>query len=265
MMDLGLQGRTAAITGASMGIGKGIALALAREGVDVAICARGKGPLEDAAKEIATATGRRVVPVQADMTELEQVKSFVATSAAALGRLDILVYCANSKGGGSFADVTDEAWQRHLDTKFLGCVRCVREVIPHMRQNQWGRIVIISGMAARITRPYAVDNGPVCAALANFGKQIAAEIAGYGIRVNTIHPDGTLTPRLNFRMEKVARQRGISIEKVLQEESAKFPIGRMLAPEDIAQVALFLCSKWADPITGQSIAVDGGSAAAIVY
>ncbi len=265
MMDLGLQGRTAAITGGSMGIGKGIALALAGEGVDVAICARRKEPLEETAKEITTATGRRVVPVQADMAVLEQVKSFIATSSAVLGRLDILVYCANSPWGGSFADITDEAWQRHIDTKLLGCVRCVREAIPHMRQNQWGRIVIISGMAARITRPYAVDNGPVCAALANFGKQIAAEVAGYGIRVNTIHPDGTQTPRHHYRMEKVARQRGISIEEVLKEERAKFPIGRLLDPEDIAHVALFLCSKWADPITGQAIAVDGGSATAIMY
>ncbi len=265
MMDLGIQGRAAAITGASMGIGKGIALALAREGVDVAICARGKGPLEETAKEIAAETGRRVVPIQADMTELEQVKNFIAKSAEAFGRLDILVYCANSKGGGSFANITDEAWQQHLDTKLLGCVRCVREVIPHMRRNQWGRIVIISGMAARITRPFAVDNGPVCAALSNFGKQVAAEIAGYGIRVNTIHPDGTMTPRLQFRMEKNARTRGVSVEEVLKEEKAKFPIGRLLQPEDIAQVALFLCSKWADAITGQSIAVDGGAATAIIY
>ncbi len=265
MMDLELQGRTAAITGGSMGIGKGIALALAGEGVDVAICARHKEPLEEAAKEITKTTGRRVVPLQADMTDLEQVKAFIAKSAEAFGRLDILVYCANSPGGGTFADITDEAWQRHLDTKLLGCVRCVREVIPHMRRNQWGRIVIISGMAARITRPYAVDNGPVCAALANFGKQVAGEIARYGIRVNTIHPDGTMTPRLSFRMEKNAKLRGISVEEVMKEEKAKFPIGRLLQPEDIAHVALFLCSKWADPITGQSIAVDGGSAAAIIY
>lgn len=264
-MELGLEGRVALVAGASQGIGKAIALALAKEGVDVAICARGIEVLEHAAREITAITGRRTLAIQADMTLLEDIQRFVTTAALNFGRIDILVYSANTPGGGTFAQLSDEAWRYHLDVKLLGCIRCSREVIPHMRKNRWGRIIIISGMASRLVRPYAVDNGPVCGALANFGKQIANEAAPDGILVNTIHPDSTRTARQEYRLARMAREQGITIEEALEQVRSKFPIGRIIEPEDIANLVLFLCSVRASAITGQSIAVDGGVGTAISY
>ena len=186
MMDLALDGRSALVAGGSKGIGKGVALALAKEGVNVAISARGKEMLEQTAKEIAEVTGSRILPIQADMTRLEDIKRFVTTAADALGGIDILVYSANQPSGGTFDTITDETWRYHIDVKVLGCIRCAREVIPHMKQNRWGRIIIISGMSSRLLRPVNMDNGPVCGALSNFGKQLAHQVIDYGILVNTI-------------------------------------------------------------------------------
>ena len=265
MIDLGLAGRVALVAGGSKGIGKGVALAFARQGVDVAICARGKQELENAAREISAATGRRILPIQADLARLEDVQRFVATSVASLGRIDILVYSANPFGGGTFAEISDENWCYHLDAKLLGCIRCCREVISHMKKNHWGRIVIMAGGAAHTIRPNSVDNGPICAGLANFGKQIANEVAPYGILVNTIHPSRTRTARMEGRIASIAHEEGITIEEAVKQDLKLTPIGRFMEPEDFANLALFLCSQLATAITGQSISVDGGRGTAITY
>jgi len=265
MMDLGLKGKVALITGGSSGIGKSIALALAREGVSIAICTPFKKELEEAAREISSSTGRQVLPVEADMTVLEDVQRFVNTSATHFGRIDILAYSANIPGGGTFAQISDEDWCHHLNLKLLGCIRCAREVIPHMQKTHWGRIIIISGMSARIIRPTAVDNGPICGALSNFGKQLANEVAPDGILVNTIHPDATNTPRLQHRVARIVSTQGITAEEVMEQMAKRVPIGRLIEPEDIANLALFLCSQHASAITGQSIAVDGGGGTSINY
>jgi len=265
MMELGLEGKVAILPGGSSGIGKSIALALSREGVNIAICTPFKEELESTAREIKSASRREVLAVQADMTVPEDIKRFVDVVANAFGRIDILSYSSNVVGGGTFAQIPDEEWQHHINLKLLGCIRCVREVVPHMRKNKWGRIIIISGMAARVIRPNNVDNGPVCAGLANFAKQVAGELAIDGITINTIHPDSTNTPRLQHRIAKAMKERGISKEEAINEIVKEFPIRRLIEPEDIANLALFLCSDKANAITGQSIAVDGGAGTAIAY
>ncbi len=265
MNEAGLEGRVALVAGASTGIGKAIALALAQHGADVALCARGKEKLDKTAAEINAVTGRRALPISADMTKLKDVKRFVATSAASFGRIDILAYSANTPTHGTFAELSDETWRYHLDVKLLGCIRCVREVIPHMQENQWGRIIIVAGMSARRASPTGTDNGTVCGALANFGKQVANQVASYGILVNTIHPGGTLTPRLEWAFSRRAQEAGTTVEAVIEQSRQEIPIGRLIYPEDIANLALFLCSQYASAITGQSIAVDGGAGTAIVY
>jgi 3-oxoacyl-[acyl-carrier protein] reductase len=265
VLELGLEGKVALVAGGSTGIGKAIALALAREGVKVAISARGKEELEKTAQEINLISKNRALAIQADMTSLEDIKRFVNLAANNFGSTDILVYCANSPGGGKFSEITDEAWNYHISVKLLGCIRCVREVLPHMSKNHWGRIVIISGTSARVIRPKSVDNGPICAGLSNFGKQVSNEVAGQGILVNTIHPGSTNTERHEIRVEKQAKESGITAEEVLAQERSQIPIGRIIEPQDIAYLTLFLCSQWASAITGQSIAVDGGGTAAVGY
>ena len=152
-----------------------------------------------------------------------------------------------------------------MNLKFFSATRCARDVLPHMQKNKWGRIIIVSGMATRLVRMVRMDNGPICAALTNFGKQLAAQVIRDGIRVNVIHPDMTRTHRLMTLLEYHAKARNMTIAEVEREKQANFPLGRFIEPEEIAYLVSFLCSDLADAITGQSIAVDGGAAMSVHY
>jgi 3-oxoacyl-[acyl-carrier protein] reductase len=266
VMDLKLSGRVALVTGGSKGIGRSIALSLAQEGVDIGMCARGKEDLEKAAQEIGS-FGRQCLPVQADLNVPQECSRFIKVAADHFGRADILVCCANvlSERGGTFTTITDEDWVSHMNRKFFGYVRCAREVLPYMQENKWGRIIIISGMATRLVRLIGMDNGPVCAALTNFGKQLAAQVIGDGIRVNTIHPNLTRTQLVMDFLQKSANARGMTLDEIEKETASKLPLGRLQEPEDIAHLATFLCSDLADAITGQSLAVDAGADMSVHY
>jgi len=265
MLDLELGGRVALVAGGSKGIGRSVAMALAREGSDVAICSREPQELAQTAQEIQSLTGRRVLPVQADMTQLPDIQRFVDTAAMTFGRIDILVYSANTPGGGTLAELTDEVLRNYFEVKLLGCVRCVRETIPHMQRSGWGRVIIIAGMSSRDFRAGSVSSGPICSALANFGKQVANEAAPSGILVNTIHPGATYTARMKARIARQASEQGVTTEEMLEQHRRRMPIGRLIQPEDIANLALFLCSPYAGAITGESIAVNGGAATAVSH
>jgi NAD(P)-dependent dehydrogenase (short-subunit alcohol dehydrogenase family) len=266
-MDLDLSGKVALITGGSKGIGRAIAKRLAQSGANIAICARGSTELEETSRAIASETKRECLAVQADLSSLEDCRKFVKAAADRYGRADVLVCSANvlSEKGGTFKSITDEEWVSHMDLKFFSTVRCAREVLPYMQQRKWGRVIIISGMATRLVRMRAMDNGPICGALANFGKQLSAQVVRDGIRVNTIHPDFTRTDLLMSFLKREADARKVPLEEVVDEMSQKMPIGRLIKPEEIAHLVAFLCTDLADPITGQSIAVDGGAAMSVHY
>jgi 3-oxoacyl-[acyl-carrier protein] reductase len=266
-MDLDLAGRVALITGGSKGIGKSIARRLAKSGADVAICARGKTDLDNTCREVARESKRECLAVQADLGSLQDCRRFVKTAVDRFDRADILACCANvlSEKGGTFTTIADEEWLSHMNLKFFSAVRCAREVLPHMQKQKWGRVIIISGMATRLVRMRAMDNGPICGALANFGKQLAAQVVRDGIRVNTIHPDFTRTELLMAFLAREATARNVPLEEVVGEMTQRMPIGRLIEPDEIAHLVAFLCSDLADPITGQSIAVDGGAAMSVHY
>jgi NAD(P)-dependent dehydrogenase (short-subunit alcohol dehydrogenase family) len=151
-MDLELAGKVAIVTGGSRGVGKAIALELAREGVDVVICGRSRDTLEASAKDVAGATGRRIVAVPADTTNREAVEQMVKETMANLGRVDILVNNASTPGGlvrGPLAEASDELMMEDINTKVVGYFRCAKAVEPHMRQQGWGRIINIGGLSGR--------------------------------------------------------------------------------------------------------------------
>jgi NAD(P)-dependent dehydrogenase (short-subunit alcohol dehydrogenase family) len=147
-MDLGLAGRVAIVTGGSRGIGRAIAKELASEGVDVAICARQRQALDEAAKALTNETGRRVIPIVADTMSSESVAHLVEATLAAFGRVDVLVNNASTPGGmvrGPLAEADDKTLLEDIDTKVVGYLRCAKAVAPHMQQRRWGRIVNIGG------------------------------------------------------------------------------------------------------------------------
>ena len=259
-----LEGKVALITGGSQGIGRVTALTLAREGANVAICARGKQDLEVAAKEIGS-IGVEALPVQADMSSHDDIKRFVKTAADHFGRVDILVNNAVTSYRKPFQELTDEEFNYHVDVKLLGYVRCIREVLPHMQSQHWGRIVNVAGMSARIIPALRITSGVVNSAITNFTKQLANQVAKDNILINTVHPGTTLTPRLASGIQGEADSLNITLEEAQHRRLTDIPLGRFVMPEDIANVILFFCSEASSAVTGQAIAVDGGSGSAVAY
>ena len=258
-MELGISGKVAIVTGGSQGIGKAIAIQLAAEGVRTVIAARKVENLKRAAAEIASATKGEVLPVQADVANLDAVKKLVAGAVSAFGGVDILVNNAAGSGSGALSELTDDDWLRHLDVKLIGYVRCAREVIPHMKQKNWGRIVNIGGEAARGSGGYA--SGAANSAVVNFSKKLSDEVAAYGITVNAIHPGSTRTQR----REHAAARKGVTLDELVREQIKRIPIGRLIEPEEIAYTVLYLVSAKAAAVTGQVLGVDGGSTRGIYY
>ncbi len=263
-MNFDLQGKVALVTGGSRGIGRAIAVALAAQGIDIALCGRTKETLAQAADEI-RALGAQAWPMVADVSRLEDIQSFVGEAVGAAGRTDILINNAVTSMSAPFDEQTDEHWRYHIDVKLMAYIRCAREVLPHMQAQGGGRIVNIGGMTARIAAPLRVTNGIVNAGVANFTKQFAGHVAAHNITVNCVHPGTTATDRMLQGFERQARDANLSVAEIEARQIAEIPMGRLIKPQDIAAAALFFCSPMADIITGQSIAVDGGSASSVNY
>ena len=263
-MNLGLHGRTALVTGGSKGIGLAIAEGLAREGVNIAICARNAVALEAAAERLRK-SGVQAISVSADVTRPEDIARFVAMAAGHFGRVDILVNNAVTSTQNVFDALSDDEFRHHIDVKLMGYVRCAREVLPHLRRNGWGRIINIAGMSARIVTEYRITNGAVNSAVTNFTKHLSEQIGRDGITVNAIHPGYTWTPRLQGMLERLVELEKAPLEEIRTRRLKEIPIGRFIEPKDLANLAVFLCSDASGAITGQAIAVDGGSGRSINY
>ena len=267
-MDLELDGKAALVTGGSKGIGKAIARALAAEGVDVAIAARTRETLEAAAAELAAETGRRVVPIVCDTGSTPAVEAMVADAVERLGRLDILVNNAARPGGGPgpvppLEGVTDANFEEEMNTKVLGYLRCARAAAPHLKANGWGRIINVSGMAARQSGTAIGSMRNV--AVAALTKNLADELGPHGINVTVVHPGLTWTERMPALMEQRAAEQGVSVEEATARAAAGNSVRRIIDAADIANVVAFLASPRSVAITGDAIAAGGGVGRAIHY
>ena len=187
-MNLGLRDKIALIAGGSKGIGKASALALAREGAHVAICARDKELLERVAGEIASETERTILPVVADLNREEDAQCFISTAADHFTRLDILVNCAGNSPGGSLQNLSEDDWMQSLNLKFMGYVRTAKAAIPYMKEQRWGRIVNVIGNDGIKPIYFEITPGAANAAGINFTLAIAEELAPHGITVNAVNP-----------------------------------------------------------------------------
>jgi len=267
-MDLQLRGKRALVTGGSRGIGQAIARALAHEGADVALLARQEGPLAAAAAELAAESGRRVVGVRADTTRDEQVRDAVAAAAALLGGpMHILVNAAAEPAGFAappqLGEITSAYFHAEMDTKVMGYLRCAREVAPGMRAEGWGRIVLISGLAARQTgNPVGSMRNIAVAAL---GKNLADELGPHGINVNVVHPGLTRTERTAPLVAARARAQGLDESEVLAQMAAGNSIRHLVDAAEVADVVAFLCSPRSRAINGDVIAAGGGAPRSIHY
>jgi NAD(P)-dependent dehydrogenase (short-subunit alcohol dehydrogenase family) len=267
-MDLRLAGKTAIVCGGSKGIGKAVARQLAREGVDVALAARDMATLNAAATEIANETGRRILSIQTDTTSDAKVREMVGIAASTFGRIDILVNAAANPGGQSgkppgLAETTYEMLMTEMNTKVMGYIRTARECAPLMKAQGWGRIINISGLAARTTGNIAgsVRNVSVAA----LTKNLADELGPFGINVTCVHPATTRTENTPGVMERMAAAQKLSIQEVEKLMGSKNSLGRIVDAEEVADVITFLVSPRSVAINGDSIAVGGGIKGSIHY
>jgi 3-oxoacyl-[acyl-carrier protein] reductase len=256
-VDLGLKGKVALVAASSKGLGKASALALAREGARVTICARTEADLHAAAEEIQRETGAEVLAVPADLTTAEGISSVVAAAAGRFGGVDVLV---NNSGGpalGRFGDFTDDDWRRAFEVVTLNFVRFVREVVPHMRQHRWGRIVgIQSSSVKQPVDGIDLSNG-TRPGVAGLMKAIVPDLARDGITINLVLPGRFLTSRI-----APGAGRSPEADEALQEQlapvAAGIPLRRLGYPAELGSLVAFLASQQASYITGAVYQVDGG-------
>jgi 3-oxoacyl-[acyl-carrier protein] reductase len=237
-MELGLVGKVAIVGGSSRGIGKAIALAMAQEGCDVAICARGEEALKAAAEEIRSQT------------------------ADTFGRIDIVVNNAGGPPLGTFDDFSEEEWQKAVDQNFLSAVRTIREALPYLRK-QGGRVINITSVAVKQPIDRLILSNAVRLGVVGMAKTLSREVAKDGITVNNVCPGNIATQRLLSIFEARAQREGRPFREVLEEEQSRTPTGFLGDPADVAALVVFLASEKARYISGATIQVDGASTTAI--
>jgi 3-oxoacyl-[acyl-carrier protein] reductase len=256
-MDLGLKGKNAAVTGSSQGIGNAIAMALAAEGCNVALSARGKERL-DKAVGAAAAKDVKAIGVVCDLSSSAGCKKFIDEAVAGLGGLDILV---NNVGGmvpGTVDSITDEQWAQFLNTSLLSYVWATRYAIPHLKKAKGGRILNVSGFSGTQLLPGAITTTLANAGIIGFSKQMAAALAPDGITVNNICPGMTNTESWGPRAEVMAKVRNTTAEDVRKGFAAQTMLGRWAEPHEIGAVAAFLVSAQNSYMTGTTVEVCGG-------
>ena len=258
-MEAGLKGRVAIVAASSQGIGLATAEGLAAEGCRVAMCARNGHKLEAAADEIRNHAGVEVFAQAFDVTDASAVRDFVAGVAQKFGTVDICVTNAGGPPAKGFLAASIEEWRKAVDANFLSTVYFAREVIPHMQQRHWGRIITITSITTKQPVPDLVLSNAVRAAVVGLVKSLANEFGKDGITANNVGPGYTATDRL----KELARARSVASGKseadIFAAWASDAALKRVAEPREVADAIVWLASERASYITGQTILVDGGA------
>jgi 3-oxoacyl-[acyl-carrier protein] reductase len=257
-MDLGLKGRVAIVAAASTGLGFAVAQELAREGADVAICARTESDLQAAAEKIKSAGGRDAFHQVVDVTDAQAVAKFVAEVETRFGRVDICVTNSGGPPSKLFEETRDEEWQAAIDQLLMSCVAFAREALPRMKKNKWGRFITITSYAVKQPVDGLLLSNSIRSAVTGLAKTLANEYGPHGITVNNVCPGYTRTDRLGDLATAISKRTGAKPGEVFAGWEKQIPVGRVGTPEEFAAVVTFLASERASYVNGTSIAVDGG-------
>ncbi len=256
-MDLGIAGKTALVLGASSGIGRAAALALAAEGARIAVAARREERLGELARAI-EANGSRALALRWDLADLNVIEGNVARIEQTIGPVDILV---NNTGGPPptpAAGQNPELWRAQFESMVLAVIATTDRVLPGMRARRWGRIITSTSSGATSPLPGLAISNALRAALHGWSKTLSREVAGDGVTVNIVLPGRIDTDRVHQLDEDKSRREGRSVQEVAAASAASIPLGRYGTVEEYADVIAFVASVRASYVTGSVIRVDGG-------
>jgi 3-oxoacyl-[acyl-carrier protein] reductase len=254
--DRGLAGRVAVVTGGSAGIGAATVRALAAAGAAVGFSAR-QSEAVSALETQVSAAGGRVLGVVADMSVAEEIDGFLGRVGDEVGSVDILVNNVGRAGDRGFSRASDEDWRDLFDLNLFSAVHATRAVLAGMRERGWGRVVMVSSLAAKMPYP-SIDYGASKVAMLAVAKGLSRHYARDGILVNTVLPGLIMTPMWERGSESIAGATGVTAEDVIANLAKEVPLGRYGTAEEVAAVIAFLVSDAASYINGAAIDVDGG-------
>lgn len=257
-MDLGLKNRGVIVAASSEGIGLATAEAFAREGAQVAMCARTEKTLMAAAEQVRGAGAAEVYAEALDVTDNAAVQRFVEQVAKRFGRIDVCVANAGGPPAKNFLSVTPDEWRKAVDMNFMSVVYLARAVIPYMQRHRWGRIVTITSVSVKQPIADLVMSNAVRAGVVGLVKSLSNEFGKDGILVNNVAPGYTTTERLKELAGVRALAAGVSQDDIYGRWAAETPVRRLGEPREIADVILWLASERASYVTGQTVLADGG-------
>lgn len=256
-MNLNIKGKVAIVGGSSKGLGKACAVALAKEGVNIVLCARNEEALQKTKTEIES-LGVEVLALSVDMASAEDNQRIIDETICRFGRIDILV---NNSGGpkpGTFRDISDDDLDDAYNSVLKYNIRMIRGCLPYMEKNGWGRIVNITSITVKEPAPNMVLSNIFRSAVVSFAKTISKEIIAKGITINNVAPGYFKTDRVTQLMKSRSEAEGISVEEYEQKAIQDFPHKRYMEPQELGGLVCYLCSEQAKSITGTTIQVDGG-------
>lgn len=242
---------------ASKGLGRACAEALARDGVRLAVCARGGAALAETVAAL-TASGADVLPIEADLRRADDITRAIETTVATFGGLDILVTNTGGPPSGPFMSIEERAWLEAIDSLLLSVVRLCRGAIPHLQARGGGRIIHITSISVKQPIAGLVLSNALRAAVTGLAKTLSVELAPHNILVNCVAPGYTRTDRVVELTEATAAREGITADHAERRIIDHVPLGRLGTPEEFGEVVRFLASPAASFITGTTIPVDGG-------
>ena len=257
-MDMGIEGRVAIVAASSKGLGRAVAMGLAREGVKVTICARSEDELQKTAEEIRSETGAEVLAVPCDVSKEADIEKVVSETINQYSTVDIMVNNAGGPPVGTFEEHSLQTWQKALELNFFSALRFSKLVVPHMKKSGWGRIVNMTSYSVKQPLDGLILSNTVRAGVTGLTKSMSNELGQYGILVNNVCPGRIHTDRITDLARQFAEEKGQSFETALEKMNEGIPVGRIGRSEEFADLVVFLASERASYITGDTILIDGG-------
>lgn len=257
-MELGLSDKCVLVTGASQGLGRACAEALAAEGARIAICSRSMSRITKAADGIADTAGSEVIGFVCDLTNPKDIQRLISQTQEHFGHIDALVFNHGNPPPGSFFDISIERWQEGLNISLWPAIHLCRAVIPAMKEQHWGRIIFISSTFAKEPDPNYVISSTLRAGLLGLAKCLSRELAPYQITVNTVLAGYFDTPLIRQLAAEVGRRVRKDDKQILQEWANMSPSRTMCEPFALGQLVAWLSSEQAHNVTGTAVTSDGG-------